>query len=173
MAGTFIAIQTIRATTSPNAITFSNIPQTYKHLCFIANIGCDQSGNMRTFINGQTVDDPNQYHRWGEMNFGGSAAPAQYKNLTNSNISLGNTEIGDSNRLAAIELWYPNYSSTTSKKSYFYRGTRQVYNSAYDHSDTYGGGQWDLTAAITSYTFKAPAGTVITTGSNITLYGLA
>jgi len=171
MAGTFIAIQTIRTTTSPSAITFSSIPQTYKHLCFIANIGCTSSGNMRTFINGQTVNDPNQYHKYTELNFGGSAAPAQYRQLTSGNISLGNTEIGDNN-LAAIEIWIPNYSSTLRKKSYFYRGTRMVYNSSYDHSDTYGGGEWGLTDAITSYSFTAPSAATIINSSNITLYGL-
>ena len=166
MASTFIAIQTITTSSSPASVTFSSIPQTYKHLCLISNINNTDSNQIRMFFNSSTSN----FYRYGEMNFSGTSTPRQYRGSVTS-FSLGNSEVWTSN-MSAMEIWIPNYVSTDISKSYLYRCTAMDASSLGSNTGTYGGGQWDTVDAITSIQIKPDSGT-INNGSNFTLYGLA
>jgi hypothetical protein len=162
MAATFIAIQTITTTTTPISITFSSIPQTYKHLCLIGNIKATEDTSLNMFINGNTSG----VYRFGEMNFSGSVDPAGYKGGSVT-TGLGQTYLGTAT--SAQEIWIPNYVSTNLSKSYLYRNTS--IDGASSNRGSYGFGQTDEVGAITSIAFTLSFGTYVN-GSNITLYGL-
>jgi len=164
MASTFIAIQTITTSTSPSSITFSSIPQTYKHLCIIENVSASTETEQKMFVNANT----SAVYRYGEMNFSSTAAPAQYRNSGTTN-SLGNTTL-KTNVMSGVEIWIPNYVSTDLSKSYLYRAT-SIDNTG-SNTGSYGFGQMDEVGAISSLTFTISSGTY-NNDSNITLYGLA
>lgn len=163
MASTFIPIQTITTTTSPTSITFSSIPQTYKHLCLIQNVNPSTGTEQKMFINNNTT----AVYRFGEMNFTGSAAPTQYRGSSTTS-SLGQTQLNQ-NVMSGVEIWIPNYVSTNLSKSYLYRSTSV--DNAGSNSGSYGFGQMDEVGAISSLAFTLSSGTY-NNGSNITLYGL-
>jgi hypothetical protein len=165
MASTFIAIQTITTSTSPNSVSFTSIPQTYKHLCVIANLSSNATDAIKLQFNSDTATN----YKWGEIYMGGTATMKQYKGYP-SNYSLGNSELTD-NQFGALELWIPNYVSSA-YKPYLYRNSCMVYNSLGSQASSWGGGQWDNTTAINSVTIAMNSG-AFRNGTNITLYGLA
>lgn len=166
MASTFIPIQTITTSTSPTSITFNSIPQTYKHLCLIGNLNNTASANLKIAINSDTGTS----YLYGEILMAGTATMKQYKSLA-SIYGFGNSEVWTS-AMSALEVWIPNYVTTSLQKPFLYRTSAMDYSSLGSQTSTWGGGQWTSTNAITSISIYTTSGT-LSNGSNVTIYGLA
>lgn len=100
----------------------------------------------------------------------GTATMKQYKSLA-SIYGFGNSEVWTS-AMSALEVWIPNYVTTSLQKPFLYRTSAMDYSSLGSQTSTWGGGQWTSTNAITSISIYTTSGT-LSNGSNVTIYGLA
>lgn len=167
MANTMVKIQTVTVGVSGAAnIEFASIPQTFTDLYLTLSArGTTSSGsgvNIRP--NGVTT---NLTRRYLETNVvgtpgAGSTSDGQFLFLNNSSFTM--SVFGNS------DLYIPNYTSSTTNKSFF--GTKVTENNATLCDLGFAAGLWSDTAAITSLTL-VPEGTVtFAQYSSATLYGI-
>ena len=171
-AATFL-IQRITATGSVSTVTFSSIPQTYKHLQirYISNTGRAVSGNDLTWIrlNGDSGSNYAIHRLQGD----GSSATALGSTPQTYVWGLGACASPSTSTLAASIVDIHDYTSTTKNKTVrvfqgvdFNDGTTQ---SVVQLSS----GLWINTAAITSISFTTNTGSNFTSTSTFALYGLS
>lgn len=169
MATTYNALQTATlANNSTYRVTFSSIPQTFKHLIITGSCATQTGGSpMKMYING---DETGNYH-YGEMYMGGSGAPQQYKNNDTSS-SLGNAycPYPYTSMAMGVEIVIANYTSSMFK-NYLYRTNANSYTTLTQGDSTWGGAAWDITNPITQLALEFTSNP-FRSGSKFTLYGL-
>jgi len=157
-----IAMATVN-NTSTSTITFSSIPQTYKHLelrmSYNNLTGLD---NMKMILNGSTGP------AWWHLLYGdGSSAAGSNSNVSSSQIFGIQFGRSDTHQYAGV-VSIPDYTSTTKNKTVKYYG-------GVDNSSS--GGVWvtsnifTTTSAITSITLS-PTAYNFTPGTIMSLYGI-
>ena len=162
-AGTFL-IQRVAGTGSSSTITFSSIPQTYKHLQIRSNAG-DGAGNIINLRFNSDSGSNYAYHRilgngttvtaTGAATQTESAAVA-YARGTTSIMGVSITDVLD----------YPStskYKTIRSFMGYDLNGSGQLYLSS---------GLWQSTSAVTSITLINNGGANFSTASTFALYGM-
>lgn len=164
------AIQTITLTNSSTAaISFTSIPQTYKHLMIIANLNSQgASNNVVIKFNGSSTSY-GANHRLGGNN---TSTYADTFSATGGGI-LGGTTSGSSTNTSAFGthwIFIPNYSSTSLHK--FVLGDGGPTQNMGDYHNM-ASGRWENTSAITQVDLSN-YGTFpnFTSGSTATLYGI-
>lgn len=169
-----IAKQTVGASGAAS-ITFSNIPQTFTDLKVVMSARTGVSGAtdaVSLSINGSNSNLSGQYAFW-NGNSGGTL---------NSGTAVGTQEAGwinggtsTASSFSNVELYFPNYTSTTTSKSYTIDSVHE--NNAATGTNSLYIGPWanvwnpGTQAAITSLTFTPSAS--FSEYSTIYLYGIS
>jgi hypothetical protein len=171
-SSSFESIATATGAGNPTSITFSSIPQTYKHLQ-IRSSARNLSGStlgvaMYVTVNGTANSD---LHRL----FGdGTSATADGANSGGSGgngyIDWGQAGGGTTANIYGCSIVdVIDYTSTTKNKTFRLmsgtdlNGTGRIYLNSF---------AWFTTSAITSITITEPQGTGFTTASSFALYGI-
>jgi hypothetical protein len=158
------------APTGTNTVTFSSIPQTFKHLKIIGTAQSTYTAynsNVNLTFNGDTT---NNYYSASNLNAQGGSNPykdtAAYINLTRGAVTGTYMTSGWS----VTEFDIPNYTETDIYKSV--QGQWSVAALAYPATyQTIGTGTWKSTAAITSIELVLTSLNFVT-GSRFNLFGL-
>ena len=119
MANTYEAIATVTVGSGGAAtIGFTSIPATYTDLLIKLSLRSNQNANtgenLRLRFNGSTASVYSDRALEGN---GSSAASYNASSQTSALVAYGNTNNTTSNTFANIELYIPNYTSTTAAKS--------------------------------------------------------
>lgn len=168
-SASFDSIATFTGSGNPSAITFSSIPQTYKHLQFRGRFGTVTSGGSVVIqVNGQTSNYP--VH----ILYGiGTTTTTQ----ANGSITRPGLFVGGFGNTGTSNTWpdsfivdIADYSSTSKFK------TIRVYAGS-DRAGTDGAillssGLYASTTAITSAVFTETSGYTFTTASSFAMYGI-
>lgn len=169
----FESIATGTGTGSSNTITFSSIPQTFKHLQirYIARMtGANTGYGFYLRVNGDSGSSYLRYWARGRQD----AASIAGDNGFQTQMSIAGVPGANSSAnimgMGVIDIF--DYTSTAKLKSFKYiTGVDQ--NQSF--SDTYtlaGAGLWNSTSAITSLSFTGDDGSSLTTATKIYLYGI-
>lgn len=160
----YIAKETLSSTAA--SITFSDIVQTYKHLCvkISARQGAENAYGIR--LNGDTGS-----------NYNFQLLGSDGSNVTHSNTAgtsqITSRGINPSNVTASVfgntEFYILNYADTSYQKTVSVEGVNE--NNAVEIYQSMGGGNITGTSAITSITVRANAGD-LQVYSTFYLYGL-
>ena len=174
-AGTFL-IQRVAGTGSAGNITFSSIPQTYKHLQIrgIARDTYTGAGQLSLRIYFNTINTPSStsYADHYLMGNGTSASAVAASDAANFIVQSSQGNDGDlANTFAASIIDIHDYASTTKNKTVRYMAGYNFNSASTDNSVSIGSGLWVSTSAITSITIKTNV-TAFKTGSTIALYGM-
>jgi hypothetical protein len=153
--GDFQSIASITATGSTNSITFSSIPQTFKHLHIrglirnSANVGGDAAW-MR--VNGDT--SASGYSTWKWQSFNNSGISSAQSTTDYSRYSTNTADTNSrANYFSPIVMDFPNYSQSSYQKTAHVTGSSVGPTSTTSYfSQTYAGVGIAQTAAITSIT---------------------
>lgn len=184
-ASSYYSIATVTVTSgTQSSITFSSIPQTYKHL-EIRSIGHSNSGNygpggISAYFNSDTNYAGNYYNHYLE---GGSPASGVYSGggAANSNqkgLSLGYYTGGAANSalMGAGVATILDYSNTNKYKTTRFLGGADFNGTTGSPTSAgyveYDSGLWMSTAAITSITLTCYSTESFTANTQIALYGI-
>jgi len=169
----FESIATATGSGSSNTVTFSNIPQTFKHLQ-IRMIGRSTGSNTGYgfFLraNGDSGSNYLRYWAVGRDN----AASIVGSSAFEGQMSIGGITGANSgaNMMMGCVLDVLEYTSTAKKKSFKWMAgcdQNQVFGDTYVRA---GGGMWQSTSAITSISIVIDDGSSWTTASKFYLYGI-
>ncbi len=173
MPDTFIKIASNTLTATTSSVTFSSIPQTYTDLvlkvCARDNNGSNWGGGYIRFNGDSTSGNYNGIQLFGN---GSTVSTATGSGSWGTNYMLAGRANGGTstaNTFGNSEVYIPNYTSTTDRKSI----------SADDVTETNAtsalmeivAGIWVGTAAITSLEILTP-GALFQINSTFTLYGI-
>lgn len=145
-------------------VTFSNIPQTYKHLQLRINQSTSAGNNLRLRIN----DDSNANYSGHQLTAEGSTVFSSYQSASYSWLYIGYS-VGLQGTPHMTVLDVLDYTNTSK-----YTTTRSLEaNPMTDSSGWLGlwSGSWKNTAAVTSLTVYIPSG-YYTEYSSFALYGI-
>jgi hypothetical protein len=160
----FESIETKTLSTATNVVTFTAIPQTYKHLQIRATMRCTASNNMFIRVGNGSIDSGSNYS-WHQL-FGDGATPYSNGSGTetfsyigyNFNTSHPNPSIVD----------FIDYSSTVKTKSYKSLAGTESNGGGFVQL---WGGNWRNNSAINTISFITGSGN-FDTNSSFALYGI-
>jgi hypothetical protein len=171
MPNTLIPIQTYTLTSTATSVTFSGIPQNYTDLKLVISARVSNSATQGIL----------------DIQFNGSSANFDLRYLGQSNTSVvsytrasgfGTNMAGyypaansTASTFGNVELYFPNYSSTTASKSVFIDAVMENNSSTIQNGLV--SGLWSQNSAITSLTFSETTGGNLVSGSTFTLYGVS
>ena len=146
-------------------ITFSDIPNTYKHLAIRFHVASPSSAVMR--VGNGSVDTGSNYAKHSvfarNTNFGAFGASSQtYYNLYGYQLSQVNVFCAGTAEIL-------DYASTTKKK------TMKVFSAQVNQTDSevnYNSGLWNITSAITHISIFPESGGNFLQYSSASLYGI-
>ena len=164
MASTYIKIQTITLT-SAGTITFSSIPQIYKHLIVVGSANSTDNDTVNMSINGYT-----NFYYYESMYLENTSAPFQYGPDSTSGNAVGGMNIR-AGAWGGFEFIFPDYTNTNFFPTYLYRGGGFL-SSSTSNASGWGGGSLRQPGPVTSIQFKMYS-QQFDTGSKFTLYGLS
>ena len=170
MPSTYQLISSNVLTSSAASVTFSSIPATFTDLVVRLSVRSSRSANNDGILYTLNSDTSAIYSETVLENYGGSASSSRSSAQTGFSLNAINASTSTANTFTSIELYLPNYLSTTSKPiSYF--GTKENNSSTNNAIDAIA----DLyrnTTAITSVTFAPVTGPNWLSGSSFYLYGI-
>jgi len=153
-------------TASASSVTFSSIPQGYTDLKIVVSARDASTGSYANdfliSINGSTANLSNR------MLYGTGAAVASTTNATWVANVPANTSTA--NTFGNTELYFPNYNSTTTSKSYSVDSVTE--NNATNALAMLNAGLYSSNTAISSIGFSLAGGTSFTANSTFSLYGI-
>jgi hypothetical protein len=171
MPNTLIPIQTYTLASTAASVTFSGIPQNYTDLKLVISARVSNSATQGIL----------------DIQFNGSSANFDLRYLGQSNTSVvsytrasgfGTNMAGyypaansTASTFGNVELYFPNYSSTTASKSVFIDAVMENNSSTIQNGLV--SGLWSQNSAITSLTFSETTGGNLVSGSTFTLYGVS
>jgi hypothetical protein len=167
MAATYIKIQTITLA-SAGSITFSNIPQTYKHLVVVGTANSTGAGGFNMSINQYT-----NFYQYDTMFLEATSAPFQYGVDSTGGTAIGGMSISSTGPAwAGIEIIIPDYTNTNFFPTYLYRGGGIRHDSTSGHQNAWGGGSLRQPGPVTSVGLYMSSNQ-LNTDTKFTLYGLS
>jgi hypothetical protein len=143
--------------TSSATITFSSIPQTFKHLRLVITGTGSSTGLVYANFNGD-VTVGNYDHN--EMTMGFSSTISGVGGFSNPGATIGQS---NTNLLTADAMFY-GYTSNVVLKAYSSQGTGNI--------SVWSQGIWQNTASITSVVASIAGGVNFSAGTVATLYGI-
>ena len=170
----YFPIATTTLTTTTSTVTFSSIPQTYKHLQIRAIAKTDRATYIQDGINMRfNGDSGNNYSRhaiWGNGTSVNADADTSFAQIQ---IGMGAAGGGGTSMFAGMVLDILDYNLTTKNK------TTRALAGADDNGSVTGGtrlyfasGAWYNTSAITSITLTPQVGSNFVQYSSFALYGI-
>jgi hypothetical protein len=155
MADAMTLIGAVTLTSAQTTVTFANIPQTYRDLCFVFTGASSATDNLDLYLNGDTTNA-----NYSRTNMRGDGASAASSNGTDAIISpLGTTNL----TAQALVL---DYSVSGKHRTTISRG------SAASLLVSATAIRWANTAAVTSAMLKCDGGNTFAIGSTFYLYGV-
>ena len=115
MATTYTLISSNVLSSSAASVTFSSIPATYTDLVIRASVRGDSAAaavNMKVLLNNDTTTN---YSGTSVYNSGTTGDSLQVSNTASPYSGLINADTSTSNTFSNIEIYIPDYLSTTSK----------------------------------------------------------
>jgi hypothetical protein len=163
-----IATYTVPSDTTTN-ITFSSIPQTYKHLLIKMQTRSTVNNEQWSFapitsVGGTASNLSNFYTRFT------LTASSDVQANSSMNFFYGNGPLAVSGAYGHLELYFADYASTSKYKTvhFHFHGGGDADNNFYH---AHGAGLSSENTAVSTITFAAGNG--YAAGTNITLYGLS
>ena len=120
MATTFELISETTVSTPVGSVTFSSIPQTFRHLCFYISARSDSSTGSRDLTVRFNSDSATVYSM-GYLYTEGTSVSGSYA-TSQTGALLNDTVCGSDNSagvFSAVEFWIPNYSNSSTNKQCF------------------------------------------------------
>ena len=170
MATTYEKIATVTVGSGGTAsIDFSSIPSTFTDLCLKVSARYSASGpwDMRMTFNGNTSST----YSMRSINAAGSGTPSSASESAQASTWLGGLQGVTTSTFNNMELYIPNYASTTSAKSISTDNVNEANQT--DARSFLIAGLWNpaTQAAISSLSISVSSGT-FTQYSTATLYGI-
>ena len=170
----FFLIQRVAGTGSSGTITFSSIPQTYKHLQvrMISKMDAyNANANINTRLTFNSDTSSTYWFHWLEGNGSTVSSGANSNNFINIRSSVMDTADSNTNSMACAIIDIQDYSSTTKNKTvrYFSGNDKSVANTSY--RATLGSGLWSTTSAVSTLTLVNEVGNY-SSSSTFALYGM-
>lgn len=169
IASGYYSIQTLNANGSVNSITFSDIPQDYKHLEIIGQYTDGGQNGLYMRLNGVTSASYSAHYFLGVAAVGGaqSGGSASTNQIWAGTVAYGGTDTSTSYAFTTIRI--PEYASTTKlKTSMAYSGWTS--GSALNKNVEMDSGMLRSTNPITSITLFMTS--AFSTGTSFSLYGV-
>lgn len=156
---------------SPGYFTFSSIPQNYKHLVLVTqmgrNIGGGSGGRGAWIVfNDDTGSNYRQFYTYGTGGSSTIATDVSSQTSPPGVLSSGDTNIAFNPNIVEFH----NYSRNDQKKLYLFEGGNGVGSGSTPNAR--GAVFWNNTAAITKL-YITQATDTFSTGSTASLYGIA
>jgi len=151
---TYTPLATVTLASTATSVTFSSIPATYRDLILVINGTASTAENALLYFNGDTTSGN---YSWVSMRGDGSSA--QSAATTGANIATYYTD------RFMFRIQIMDYSATDKHKTRLSRDDTSA-----QHARAWAS-RWANTAAVTSMSFTAPAGT-FSTGCTFSLYGV-
>jgi hypothetical protein len=167
MAATYVLISSQVLGSSASSVTFSSIPSTYNDLKLVMSHAQSGSGNFATKVN-FNGDSGTNYSYTSLRGNGSSASSAANTSNTTSNIYYTNIGSDTANAFDSMELYIPNYTSTSTKQ--FLSFGAEETNSATANM-ALAANLYQGTSAISSIVIASSSGSFIT-NSSFYLYGI-
>ena len=156
---TYIALATVTLGTATSSVTFSSIPATYRDLVFVVNGGIVSSSDIFYRLNADSGAN------YGNVTLYGDGTSA----LSNANVTSnqGAVHYADSGSQFVTTFSIMDYSATDKHKTAISRGSSGSAGLVISYAS-----RWANTAAVTSV-ICGGLGTNLTTGTTLSLYGIA
>jgi len=170
MANTYTLISSNTLASDITSVTFSSIPQTYTDLVIRYSARTNGGGAVGDTCNITFNSDTGTNYSRVTMRSNGSVA-ASFIGANASSVNFHtnvNGSGGTSNTFASVEIYVPNYTSTSTRPI----SVSNVQEDNATRGDVYAGAsQYRGSSAISSITWSAP-GSLFLTGSSFYLYGI-
>ena len=173
MATTFTLIQTYTLGSAAASIDFTSIPATYTDLCLKLSLRTDYSA-IDTYFNMNFNNDTGaNYKNIGVYQSNSPVASSNsFTAQNNLYIYQSNAGTSTSNTFANVEIYIPNYATSSTYKSVSADGANENNTaSPTTRFNPLNGGLWSSSAPITSIKFTPPSGNWLTY-SSASLYGI-
>lgn len=179
MASTYELITSKVLGSNQTAISFSGIPQTYRHLMIRASLKSDYASGVQDRIKVTINGISTTYY---SLDIGGNLNLSNADDILRSNLTYlfmleasGATATSSSvtNIWSNMEILFPNYSQSGSFWKIYYAFGNVESSVAEAYMDFQGGISAANSNAITSINFAPYSGTNFVTGSSVYLYGLS
>jgi hypothetical protein len=165
------AIQTITLGTDQATVTFTGIPQNYRHLILKWTVRLASTvQRLALRLNGDTASNYDWQDSWLNQSSALGSEGAQAGNNPQISLCAGSDSVV-AGSVGAGELLFPDYSRNT---TFFKTWTGQGFSAWNGNTcyKTWCGGNWRSTAPITSVTIQPQGAGNIAAGSVLTLYGI-
>lgn len=173
-AASFDSIQTLSGNNSSNTLTFSSIPQTYKHLqirCLSQNTA-GGSGNAAAQLYFNGVNTGTSYS-WSFLQTSGGTPGASYTVSTSSITLIGLECYPGSTATSSVGVIdILDYASTSKNKTIRYFGGANGNETGGAYAFGISSGTYVDTTAITSISIKNSSGTAFANMTRFALYGI-
>jgi hypothetical protein len=173
MPATYTLISSNVLSSSQASVTFSSIPATYTDLVLRFSMRSSEAGALAPFGKITFNSDTSSIYS-GTFVMGYSTTAASYRN---SNISYGKWDYygfesagNTSNTFGSVEIYIPNYTSTTSKPFSAIHASED--NSAGNAINEATAGLYRNSTAISNIELGASSGSFVS-GSSFYLYGIS
>jgi hypothetical protein len=166
-AGAFELIESQVLAATATSVTFSSIPQTYKHLQvrFTSRFtDAFTSSNFSFRVNGDTGSNYAS-HRITNQSASISADNLSATSTPYLGFMPGGSTTANTFNSGIIDLL--DYTSTVKTKTF-----KAFIGSESSSRMSIGGGLWNNTSAVTSLTFREPSGLTLAIGCRFSLYGI-
>lgn len=161
---TYEPITSFTVNTAVASVTLSNIPATYTDLVLVSNVAGNLNNDPTLRVNGDTGSNYSVTHLTSN---GSSLAGYRFGGQTSFGLNYfggDQTVLGTNARFIYID----DYANTSKYKGL----TCTAGHNASTDGLTISVGQWRSNSAITSITFLAGSGKTLSTGSQLSLYGI-
>ena len=171
MAANYVLLERIELNASAASVTFTNIPQSgYTDLKVVMSVrnsaGVNSWDDIYVDINGSSTNFTSRV-------LYGTGSAANSNSFSSSIAQVGEGNGGTANTFSNTEIYFPNYLSTTTAKSFSADSVSE--NNATASLAQLGAGLWNpgTQAAISSLTFRPFTSGSFVQYSTFSLYGLA
>ena len=171
MAASYVLLERIELAASAASVTFANIPQSgYTDLKVVMSTrnsaGSNSWDDIYVDINGSSSNFTSRV-------LYGTGSAANSSSFSSSIAQVGEGNAGTANTFGSTEIYFPNYLSTTTAKSFSADSVSE--NNATASLAQLGAGLWNpgTQAAISSLTFRTFTSGSFVANSTFSLYGLA
>lgn len=165
------------STASWDAINFTSLPQTYKHLMVVGKIamsyGTSTAATIQFRLNNDSTAGAYNTQLQGSRDSTGTVDSSSASNSYFSAIGHARPASNGDVEYGSITIYLPSYSSSTAKKNIFI-WTNSVTDSAPSGENrcwVYGG-YWNNSAAVTSLNFFSDTSPDFSSFTDISIYGL-
>jgi hypothetical protein len=162
--GDYDAIANYTVTSAQSSYTFTNIPQTYKHLYVVAEVFGTTSGeDFAMQVGNGSVDTGTNYSGGWTRHL--STAVTAVQDLSNSRVRLSDGGSFTTGNPVVIDMYMPMYSSTTAHKPFI------AHSGNHNRGQDLVAGNWRSNSAINTIKFYQLVGN-LDVNTKISIFGI-